>query len=40
MKNITLSADENLIAIARLVAHTPRKTLNEALREYLALYAA
>lgn len=40
MKNITLSADENLTAKARLLAHTPRKTLNETLREYLALYAA
>jgi hypothetical protein len=35
MKNITLSADENLIEQARLVAKTHRKTLNAAFREWL-----
>ena len=35
MKNITLSADENLIEQARLVAKAQRKTLNAAFREWL-----
>jgi hypothetical protein len=35
MKNITLSADENLIEQARLVAKGQRKTLNAAFREWL-----
>jgi len=35
MKNITLSADENLIEQARLVAKAHRKTLNAAFREWL-----
>lgn len=35
MKNITLSADEDLIEEARLVARSQRKTLNAAFREWL-----
>jgi hypothetical protein len=40
MKNITLSADENLIEQARLVARARRTTLNVAFREWLEQYAA
>jgi hypothetical protein len=40
MKNVTLSADENLIEQARLVARTQHKTLNAAFREWLQQYAA
>jgi hypothetical protein len=40
MKNITLSADENLIEQARLVAQSRHKTLNAAFREWLEQYAA
>ncbi len=40
MKNITLSADEDLIEQARLVARAQRKTLNAAFREWLLQYAA
>jgi hypothetical protein len=39
MKNITLSADEDLIEQARLVARSQRKTLNAAFREWLAQFA-
>lgn len=35
MKNITLSADEDLIEQARLVARAQHKTLNAAFREWL-----
>lgn len=35
VKNITLSADENLIEQARLVARSQHKTLNTAFREWL-----
>jgi hypothetical protein len=35
MKNITFSADENLIEQARLVARAQHKTLNVAFREWL-----
>ena len=35
MKNITLSADEDLIERARLIARGQRRTLNEAFREWL-----
>jgi hypothetical protein len=35
MKNITLSADEDLIEQARVVAKSQRKTLNAAFREWL-----
>ena len=38
MKNITLSADENLIEQARLVARSQHKTLNTAFREWLETY--
>ncbi len=40
MKNITLSADEDLIEQARLVARSQRKTLNAAFREWLLQYTA
>ena len=40
MKNITLSADEDLIEQARLVARLQRKTLNAAFREWLQAFAA
>ena len=40
MKNVTLSADENLIEQARLVAQARRTTLNAAFRQWLEHYAA
>lgn len=40
MKNITLSADEDLIEQARLVAKSQRKTLNAAFREWLLEFTA
>ena len=40
MKNVTFSADEDLIERARDVAKAERKTLNVAFREWLATYAA
>ena len=40
MKNITLSADEDLIEQARLVARSQRKTLNAAFREWLLNFTA
>jgi hypothetical protein len=40
MKNVTLSADENLIEQALLVARSQHKTLNAAFREWLEQYAA
>lgn len=40
MKNITLSADEDLIEQARLVARAQHKTLNTAFREWLEQFAA
>ena len=39
MKNITLSADEDLIERARTIARAQRRTLNEAFREWLAQFA-
>ena len=39
MKNITLSADPDLIELARQVAKSERKTLNAAFREWLESYA-
>ena len=39
MKNITFSADEDLIEQARLVARSQRRTLNDAFREWLAQFA-
>ena len=35
MKNITLSADENLIERARQIARDQQRTLNDAFREWL-----
>ena len=40
MKNITLSADEDLIEKARSVAKRQRRTLNAAFREWLEHYIA
>jgi hypothetical protein len=40
MRNITLSAEENLIEQARLVAQTRHTTLNAAFRDWLEQYAA
>ena len=40
VKNITLSADPDLIEKARQVAKSERKTLNAAFREWLASYAS
>jgi hypothetical protein len=39
MKNITLSADPELIEKARRVAQSENTTLNAAFREWLASYA-
>jgi len=39
MKNITLSADEQLIATARERARSEQTTLNEQFRRWLADYA-
>jgi hypothetical protein len=36
MKNITLSADETLIALARQYAQARNTTLNELIRDYLS----
>jgi hypothetical protein len=40
MKNITLSAEEDLIELARTVARSQRTTLNAAFREWLERYTA
>lgn len=40
MKNITLSADENLIEQARLIAKSQHRTLNVAFREWLEQFTA
>ena len=40
MRNITLSAEKNLIEQARLVAQARHTTLNAAFREWLEHYAA
>jgi predicted transcriptional regulator len=40
MKNVTLSADENLIEKARLVARSHHSTLNAAFRQWLEDYVA
>jgi hypothetical protein len=40
VKNITLSADADLIEKARQVAKSERKTLNAAFREWLRDYAS
>ena len=39
MKNITLSADEDLIERARSIARGQRRTLNAAFREWLEQFA-
>ncbi len=39
MKNITLSADEDLIEQARLIARGQHRTLNAAFREWLTQFA-
>jgi hypothetical protein len=39
MKNITLSADEDLIERARLIARSQRRTLNDAFRDWLAQFS-
>jgi predicted transcriptional regulator len=39
MKNLTFSADEDLIEKARAIAQAQRTTLNAAFREWLAQYA-
>lgn len=39
VKNITLSADERLIQLARAKALHEKKTLNTVFREWLAYYA-
>jgi len=38
MKNITLSADEDLIEQARQLARAQKRTLNEAFREWLVQF--
>ena len=40
MKNVTLSADEDLIERARSISRERRTTLNEAFREWLGQYTA
>jgi predicted transcriptional regulator len=40
MKNITLSADSNLIERARLIAKSRHKTLNVLFREWLEQFTA
>jgi hypothetical protein len=40
MKNVTLSADDDLIERARQVARAQKTTLNDAFREWLAQFAA
>jgi hypothetical protein len=40
MKNITLSANKDLIEQARLIARSQHKTLNLAFREWLLQYTA
>jgi hypothetical protein len=40
VKNVTLSAEEQLIEQARLVARSQRKTLNAAFREWLVQYTS
>jgi exopolyphosphatase/pppGpp-phosphohydrolase len=39
MRNITFSADKDLIARARLIARAQHKTLNAAFREWLDQFA-
>jgi hypothetical protein len=40
MRNITLSADEDVIEKARSIAKAQRRTLNDAFREWLSQFTA
>jgi hypothetical protein len=40
MKNVTLSADEDLIEQERLIARSQHETLNAAFRKWLVQYTA
>jgi hypothetical protein len=40
MKNVTFSADDDLIEQARLVARSQRKTLNQVFREWLIQFTS
>jgi len=40
MKNLTFSADEDLIEKARLIARSQRRSLNAAFREWLEQFTA
>ena len=40
MKNITFSADADVIEQARIVAKSQRKTLNQVFREWLSHYGS
>ena len=40
MKNVTLSAEDELIEQARLIARSQHKTLNAAFREWLLQFTA
>ncbi len=40
MKNVTLSAEEDLIERARLIARSQHKTLNSVFREWLQAFTA
>lgn len=40
MKNVTLSADDDLIEKARSTARAQRRTLNDAFREWLVQFTA
>jgi predicted transcriptional regulator len=40
MKNLTLSADEDLIERARAIARAQRRTLNAAFREWLVEFTS
>lgn len=40
MRNITFSAHENMIELAREVARSEHRTLNDAFREWLEQYSA
>jgi predicted transcriptional regulator len=40
MKNVTFSADEDLIEKARLIARSQRRTLNTVFRDWLAEFTA
>lgn len=40
LRNVTFSADDDLIDQARFAAQAERKTLNDVFREWLAQYAS